>query len=191
MTESSLFLSIDELFAKVAAEDARQATLPPYAPDHREMFAYSEDGDELLIYWGGYEYAYDMDQISRPEDLLWFLHHIGKKTWKHSTSSRMARLIESVARRKGWPPYKHVPREHEMPKASIDAKAERQKMTPALRYSVLRRDGHRCRCCGNSVSTGAILHVDHITPVSKGGFTEMKNLQTLCSACNIGKGNDL
>ena len=30
---------------------------------------------------------------------------------------------------------------------------------------------------------GVRLHVDHIVPVSKGGKTEMHNLQTLCEAC--------
>jgi 5-methylcytosine-specific restriction endonuclease McrA len=33
------------------------------------------------------------------------------------------------------------------------------------------------------------LHIDHIVPVSKGGASEMDNLQTLCFDCNEGKKN--
>jgi 5-methylcytosine-specific restriction endonuclease McrA len=32
-------------------------------------------------------------------------------------------------------------------------------------------------------------HIDHITPFSKGGLTILKNLQALCSPCNLSKGN--
>lgn len=70
----------------------------------------------------------------------------------------------------------------------MDAEAERAKVTQQLRYQVIKRDGYRCRCCGYSVSEGARLHVDHIHPVSKGGRTVEKNLQTLCWGCNMGKG---
>ncbi len=65
---------------------------------------------------------------------------------------------------------------------------ERNRMTDALRYEILRRDGHRCKACGSSADDGP-LHVDHIVPVSKGGATTRENLQTLCQACNLGKSN--
>ena len=66
---------------------------------------------------------------------------------------------------------------------------ERSKMTDSLRYDVLKRDNFRCCLCGVSASDGAVLHVDHIKPVSKGGKTEYNNLQTLCDRCNLGKSN--
>lgn len=67
---------------------------------------------------------------------------------------------------------------------------ERSRITPALRYDIMARDGFRCVRCGASPSDGVTkLHVDHIVPVSKGGLSEMDNLQTLCSKCNLGKGN--
>jgi 5-methylcytosine-specific restriction endonuclease McrA len=60
-----------------------------------------------------------------------------------------------------------------------------------MRFLVMRRDGFKCKICGQSPATNqnVILHVDHITPWSKGGETTLNNLQTLCSKCNIGKNN--
>jgi hypothetical protein len=59
-----------------------------------------------------------------------------------------------------------------------------------LRFRVLQRDNFRCVICGRSPAAEAhvVLHVDHIRPWSKGGPTDIGNLQTLCSKCNLGKG---
>lgn len=73
----------------------------------------------------------------------------------------------------------------------ISSRVERSKMSESMRYDVLKRDNYRCQICGTSSKDGANLQVDHIIPVSKGGKTEMKNLQTLCSRCNIGKSNKM
>ena len=56
-----------------------------------------------------------------------------------------------------------------------------------LRALVLMRDGARCQLCGVEARNGAILHVDHVVPWSKGGETVLDNLQVLCHVCNIGK----
>ena len=58
-----------------------------------------------------------------------------------------------------------------------------------LRATVLIRDNCLCRMCGASPAKdpAVTLHVDHIVPWSKGGSTELANLQTLCTVCNIGK----
>lgn len=66
---------------------------------------------------------------------------------------------------------------------------EHAKVTRAMRYDVLRRDGFRCVRCGRGREDGVKLHVDHIKPVSRGGKSVMDNLQTLCEDCNCGKGN--
>jgi hypothetical protein len=60
-----------------------------------------------------------------------------------------------------------------------------------LRYKVFSRDKFKCGKCGTSPATdhSCRLHVDHITPFSKGGKTILENLQTLCEKCNLGKGN--
>jgi hypothetical protein len=60
-----------------------------------------------------------------------------------------------------------------------------------LRWRILQRDRFTCCACGASpaLSPGVELHVDHIVPWSKGGETVIKNLQTLCSVCNLGKSN--
>ena len=62
-----------------------------------------------------------------------------------------------------------------------------------LRFRVLQRDNYTCKACGASPAKdpSVELQVDHILPWSKGGETEIDNLQTLCSKCNQGKGNML
>lgn len=58
-----------------------------------------------------------------------------------------------------------------------------------LRYHVLKRDCFKCKQCGASPATRSDvkLHIDHIIPWSKGGLTNLENLQTLCLECNLGK----
>lgn len=181
--------SFTDLSDRCAAEAAWQATLPVYDPRHKQMFELVKDGSEtwVTLYWGGYGYDYDLCDIRRPEDLLWFLLHIGKKTWRHSSAARVSALIDAICREKGWRPFRQVAHPNEAPPAHHDRKAERESLTPALRYKIIKRDGSRCRLCGASVSTGAVLHVDHIIPIAKGGRTEDGNLQALCAVCNQGK----
>lgn len=58
-----------------------------------------------------------------------------------------------------------------------------------LRFKVMQRDNFKCAICGSSPAKdpSVELHIDHIIPWSKGGETEIDNLQTLCSKCNLGK----
>lgn len=53
-----------------------------------------------------------------------------------------------------------------------------------LRNSVFSRDGFRCLGCKALED----LTVDHIVPVSRGGSSDIGNLQTLCRSCNSKKG---
>lgn len=63
----------------------------------------------------------------------------------------------------------------------------------SLRLKVFTRDHYKCVICGRSPANNKNieLHVDHIVPYSLGGETEINNLQTLCSDCNLGKGNSV
>lgn len=76
-------------------------------------------------------------------------------------------------------------------KREYQIRLERAKLTPSMRYDILKRDHFRCQICGSSSSDGVKLHVDHIVPVSRGGKTEPSNLRTLCDRCNFGKSSKL
>ena len=80
---------------------------------------------------------------------------------------------------------KHV---KELEEVQNSKEYQRKKMSPKLRYEVLKRDGFRCAICGRGREDGVKLEVDHIIPISKGGKTIMTNLRTLCMDCNRGKG---
>lgn len=56
----------------------------------------------------------------------------------------------------------------------------------ALRHLVFQRDNYKCVECG-ATKEELRLEVDHIIPWSKGGLTELPNLQTLCKKCNRSK----
>jgi hypothetical protein len=83
----------------------------------------------------------------------------------------------------GWPP----------PRGFIEkltGEAPAPKISAALRYAVLKRDGGRCVLCGRSAKGGAIMHVDHIFPASIHiEPPSLDSCQTLCDLCNGGKGN--
>ena len=74
-------------------------------------------------------------------------------------------------------------------KLRLQRKKRRANLKPSLRFKILHRDQYRCQTCGATAEDGAKLHVDHILPVSKGGTNDESNLRTLCSECNIGRGN--
>ena len=47
------------------------------------------------------------------------------------------------------------------------------------------RDGHACVYCGaTAASSGAALHLDHLTPRSVGGADVASNLVLACRSCN-------
>lgn len=67
---------------------------------------------------------------------------------------------------------------------------QRSLMTSKLREYIKQRDNHTCKSCGIStyIERNLLLEIDHIIPLSKGGFTTESNLQTLCWRCNRAKG---
>lgn len=73
--------------------------------------------------------------------------------------------------------------------ASGTSRRTLRKINWRLRAIVLIRDNCICGMCGASPAKDpdVTLHVDHIISWSRGGETEIANLRTLCSVCNIGK----
>lgn len=78
-----------------------------------------------------------------------------------------------------------------LPGSKVSTKRTSRNINLKLRFTVLQLDNFRCRSCGASPAKNLEieLHIDHIVPWSKGGETEIVNLQTLCSKCNLGKSN--
>ena len=75
-------------------------------------------------------------------------------------------------------------------KENVDVqKFKRSAINVKVRFNVFKRDGYRCVICGRKAENGVTLEVDHIKPFSKGGSSDMSNLQTLCMDCNRGKSN--
>lgn len=66
--------------------------------------------------------------------------------------------------------------------------AGREPIPAKLRFDVLSRDGFRCHYCGKGKAEGALLQIDHLVPVARGGRTTLDNLVTACQRCNVGKG---
>jgi hypothetical protein len=63
----------------------------------------------------------------------------------------------------------------------------RLSISKSLRFAVFKRDSFKCQYCGRSAAE-VILHCDHMKPVAEGGTTDILNLVTACSDCNLGKG---
>lgn len=73
------------------------------------------------------------------------------------------------------------------------AAGQRALMTSKLRNFIKQRDNHTCKHCSASIAVepNLLLEVDHIVPVSRGGLSQVDNLQTLCWRCNRTKSNKL
>lgn len=67
----------------------------------------------------------------------------------------------------------------------------RNPIDSTTRYATFERAGFKCQACGDRPNplNDVQLHIDHIVPLSCGGGDDAGNLQVLCSACNISKGN--
>lgn len=59
-------------------------------------------------------------------------------------------------------------------------------MDKKIRFEVFKRDGFKCAYCGKAPPEVA-LEVDHITPKSQNGTSDINNLLTACFDCNRGK----
>ena len=59
-----------------------------------------------------------------------------------------------------------------------------------IRAQVLSRCGHLCEQCTKGGKTTPARHVDHITPLHKGGTDDLNNLMGLCIPCHEAKTAD-
>lgn len=88
----------------------------------------------------------------------------------------------------------HEPNNRKVFPPELPYKSPSKKRLPAVsatqRFTILKRDGYRCKLCGIASADGPYvrLEVDHRIPKVKGGTNAMANLWTLCNACNRGKG---
>lgn len=62
---------------------------------------------------------------------------------------------------------------------------EKMKLNNGIKKKVFERNGCMCAICRSKEK----LCIDHIMPVSRGGFTILDNLQVLCEKCNLQKSN--
>jgi hypothetical protein len=64
--------------------------------------------------------------------------------------------------------------------------SKRRPIRLGVRFEIFKRDAFTCQYCGKKPPE-ALLEVDHIVPVAKGGGNEETNLITSCLECNRGK----
>jgi hypothetical protein len=74
-------------------------------------------------------------------------------------------------------------------RAAHSARSGRESLSKRLGAQVTaairERDGHACIYCGATAATsGAHLHLDHLTPKSAGGSNDPRNLALACAHCN-------
>ena len=101
---------------------------------------------------------------------------------------RAANLEQHRAQCRGWA------RDNPEAMRAIVAKRRATKLAAEGRYTaddvaaMLERQAGKCNCCA------AVLvkfHVDHVTPLSRGGTNWPDNLQLLCIPCNLSKADKL
>lgn len=66
----------------------------------------------------------------------------------------------------------------------------RYEVSPKRREIIYKRDDWKCRMCGASVQEAqneTRPQCDHKIPANRGGASELPNLQTLCTQCNLKK----
>jgi len=137
------------------------------------------------------------------ENLLLLWQHLGRQPRRSELSSAPSTISQGPYNRRfgSWTASLEAFVDYANSNGSdstiVETKGEANRRTTGrdpslrLRWHVLQRDRFTCCACGASpaITPGVELHVDHITPWSKGGETVVGNLQTLCSVCNLGKSN--
>jgi 5-methylcytosine-specific restriction endonuclease McrA len=103
------------------------------------------------------------------------------------TVERVGRPTDARWERRSWPRSDRPIHRAATPQGRSVGRA-RDPLPAQLRFSILQRDGFRCRYCGRTGGDpGVVLHVDHVVPLAAGGVTREDNLRTACEECNLGK----
>ena len=139
-----------------------------------------------------------------PEDLINILERVWLKLGYAPSVTQMARLerICDSPFRRIWGSFSNarrqlaawkegrISREDLLTPTTQPKERRRAPLSASKRLRVLMRDGQRCVICGQGAKDGAVLEVDHIVPVCRGGGDGMENLRTLCRDCNRGRRDD-
>jgi len=75
----------------------------PREPEHPFGFVFDDYHGTVDVWWGGYEYSIVVERIASPMQLLHWVAHMSKKSWRNQTSRRISRFVECICERKGWP----------------------------------------------------------------------------------------
>ncbi|MFI5395993.1 MAG: homing endonuclease associated repeat-containing protein [Candidatus Binatia bacterium] len=143
--------------------------------------------ENMLSVWTHYGRQPRHHEMNRGPSVVGSKAYVGRwGTWRKALAAFVQR-VSSEPPAPGQEPREQPEQPQEEP---FEPKRGPRDIPLALRYYVLRRDNFRCVACGASpaISTGVVLHVDHIHPWARGGATVADNLRTLCEACNLGKG---
>lgn len=157
--------------------------------------AQSEENKPRIAAQRAAHYAANSERIKRR------VHEYNAKNAEKISARRKGMLWKARLTRAAW-----VEKNRERKKATARAwyAKNRKKLLPRLKASRARRRASgsinrhtvealiraqrgRCACCGVRAGNGAEYHLDHITPVSRGGTNARGNLQILCPACNLSK----
>ncbi len=131
----------------------------------------------------------DLIRCSSESDLQLPLSYFEKHDWKRIIDNdEIDSLIRGESEKDVWENFRY---EFFRSRINLETFRARQNLTPRRRFRILDRDHFACKLCGRSAANGAMLEIDHIVPVSKGGSNDDDNLWTLCIECNRGKGADL
>ena len=161
----------------------------------RRGHRYSDDEcfDNLLMVWTHHGRAPRSREMGEPPSKVGASAYVGRfGTWNKALTSFVDRVNSDLDNSSsdtatvGTAPVAE-PRSTGILESSRDKRA----ISLGVRFSVLKRDYFKCVLCGDSPSSNpaCTLHVDHIVPWSKGGRTSVENLRSLCSSCNVGRGN--
>lgn len=104
-------------------------------------------------------------------------------------------FVKNGSRSNGTPRLRHCCRECLKPKRVHDRvirnhriRATAERITEAALKKLAAAQNHLCACgCGASIRD--TFHVDHRTPLAKGGTHRLSNLQLLTPLCNLRKGS--